>query len=193
MPSAPLCYPYFLQRHTFILCRLLSISTYSTHMTPIHLPSPILTLLAPFHSLALSDHLSPPLLNQISLIYHTLSSISSPFLVSLIHSAACRGAALVLGRAEQIRTSHTSNKPIKTEREETGGQRDTPIKSVHAPACRVGDNPNGGTCSEEILQYLMFLCDSCLLKAHAWTINLMTFAALFFLFSGQLGANTHAQ
>lgn len=82
MPSTH-CYPYFLHQHTFILCHLLSISTYCSHMTPIYLSSPILTLFAPFHSLALSDHLSPPLLNQVSLIYQTFPSLPSPLFVSL--------------------------------------------------------------------------------------------------------------
>lgn len=82
MPSTH-SYPYFLHQHTFILCHLLSISTYCSHMTPIYLSSPILTLFAPFHSLALSDHLSPPLLNQVSLIYQTFPSLPSPLFVSL--------------------------------------------------------------------------------------------------------------
>lgn len=42
-------------------------------MTHIYLFSPILTLLAPFHPLALSDHLFPSLLNQVALIHQTLS------------------------------------------------------------------------------------------------------------------------
>lgn len=83
----PLSYPYFLHQHTFILCHLLSISTYCSHMTPIYLSSPILTLFAPFHSLALSDHLSPPLLNQVSLIYQTFPSLHTPLFVSLHHAA----------------------------------------------------------------------------------------------------------
>lgn len=69
------------------------------HMTPIHLSSPILTLFAPFHSLALSDHLSPPLLNQVSLIYQTPSSLSSPLSVFLIHSPLWR--RVPPSRAEQ--------------------------------------------------------------------------------------------
>lgn len=43
------------------------------HVTHIYLLSPILTLLGPFHPLALSDHLFPSLLNQGALIHQTLS------------------------------------------------------------------------------------------------------------------------
>lgn len=42
-------------------------------------------------------------------------------------------------------------------------------------------NPDRGTRIQEILQYLMFLCDSCLLKAHASAVNLLTFAAFSFV------------
>lgn len=84
-----LCYPRFLHQHIFILRSLLSISTYFTLMTPIHLSSPILTLFAPFNS-ALSDHLAPSLLNQTSLIYHPSVHYLHPFssFSSILHHAA---------------------------------------------------------------------------------------------------------
>lgn len=117
--------PFIINIHLFHPC--------DTHSS---LTSPILTLLAPFHSLALSDHLSPPLLNQASLIYQkTLSSLSSS-LFSPPHpfSSTTPAALLCLGLSRTDRSSlrrcrgHrlitrgllTSQKPIKGIRRKRG-------------------------------------------------------------------------
>lgn len=153
-------------------------------MAPIHLPSPILTLCAPFHSLALSDHLFPPLLNHAALIYHPLSSRSSslfPFTSSVLHFMLL--CSSVSGEKKQIWTTLWLLWSLANDK--------LPGKSQKLPL-RVEEGKtqtNRDTCREEIVQYLMFLCDSCLLEAHASAVNLETLQ-LHGKFSGHLGAQT---
>ena len=110
--------PFIINIHLFHPC--------DTHSS---LTSPILTLLAPFHSLALSDHLSPPLLNQASLIYqkpslhylHPFFSPPHPFSCTTPAELLCLGLSRTdrnslrrcCGRRLITRGLLTSQKPIK--------------------------------------------------------------------------------
>lgn len=179
--------------------------TYSYPLRPISLVgsqwSPVPT--SPKSSL---PHLSNPLFSILSSF-----SFSHPFATMPLSLSVLGGAEQIWTMLSRLwslandKRLRTSQKPIKgKKRKERKKEREDDIpllRDMHAhsmPLVRVNKHHAHGERSKSACahmhkarqtqtearaynRYLMFLCDSCLLKAHALAINLLTFAAHCFV------------